>query len=223
MSLKIVAISDTHGKHRSLDMPKADVLLHCGDITNRGEISILEDFVDWLKDLPIKHKVIVFGNHSVGLQNEGKKRHTVLNIFKNNNINYLDNSSVVIEGIKFYGSAASPRFGSGWAYNYNRGKDIASIWSKIEDDTNVLLTHSPPYGILDLVEDNYFNRGRNLHQGCTDLLNRINSLKELKLSCFGHLHLEGCKMAQVNNVNYINAAQCDEEYQIRNKPMIIEL
>ncbi|MEI6873153.1 MAG: UvrD-helicase domain-containing protein, partial [Verrucomicrobiota bacterium] len=60
----------------------------------------------------------------------------------------LLNSGVTIEGLKIWGSPYSPRFFD-WAFNCDRGEDIAQHWRLIPDDTDILITHGPPAGILD--------------------------------------------------------------------------
>ena len=61
--LRVVLISDTHMQHRKLDMPKADMLIHAGDFTNKGRAKDIKDFDDWLGEMDYKHKIVVFGNH----------------------------------------------------------------------------------------------------------------------------------------------------------------
>lgn len=216
--MKIVAISDTHSYHRKIEVPDADTLICCGDISYRGELSIIEDFSLWLKELPHKNKIVIFGNHELGME-KGPKRPRAIKFIEDAGAHYLENSSVVIDNIKFYGSPASPWFYN-WEWNYFRGKEIAKIWRKIPDDTNVLITHGPPYGILDLVDD--FSEA-DPHVGCKDLLERIKFLREIDAHFFGHLHLEGGKTVTVNNTKYVNAAVCTDQYKPINKPVVIEI
>ena len=218
--MKLVIISDTHSFHRKINVPDGDTLIHCGDITNKGELSLIKDFSSWLKELPHKNKIVIFGNHEIGMR-FGDKRLDAIEMITEAAF-YLENSSIVIDGIKFYGSPATPHFYD-WEWNYNRGKDIAAEWKKIPDNVNVLITHGPSYGILDLVEDSGANKGRDLHQGCKDLAERISFLKELKLHCFGHLHTDGGKSANVNGIHYVNAACCTESYNPTNPPVVIDL
>jgi Icc-related predicted phosphoesterase len=221
MSLRIVIISDTHTYHRKVVVPDGDVLIHCGDITNRGELSTIKDFSNWLRDLPHKNKTLIFGNHELNMEN-GPHRNVAINMITDAGATYLENSGAEIEGLKFWGSPVTPRFFD-WEWNVNRGKDIAAIWKKIPDDINILITHGPSYGVLDLVEDNLSNMGRDLHQGCEELAKRIKELKNLKLHCCGHLHTDGGKQVNINGVTYANAAICTEQYRPINNPVIIDL
>ena len=76
MSLKIAAISDTHSYHRRINIPDADVIVCAGDISFRGELTILKDFADWMGALPIKHKITIFGNHEVGYENGSNRKYS---------------------------------------------------------------------------------------------------------------------------------------------------
>lgn len=221
--MKLVVISDTHEKHNSINLPEGDVLVHCGDWTNQGTFGSMTKFLDWFVAQPHQHKVFIPGNHELSLDSANKDQALKLvNSYAKNNVHFLLNSSVVIEGLKFYGSPSTPYFFN-WAFNFQRGKDIAIEWAKIPDDVNVLITHGPPYGVLDLVENNISNIGRDLHQGCKDLLERIFELKNLKAHVFGHLHTDGGKQIEVAGVAFANAAICTERYQPDNKPVVIEL
>jgi len=221
--MKIIAISDTHEMHSSVQVPDGDILIHCGDWTNRGEIPAIHKFLEWFVAQPHQHKVFIPGNHELGLVGEGRDRaFRLIGQYVSKDVHFLLNTSVTIEGLKFYGSPATPYF-FGWAWNYQRGKDIAIEWEKIPNDVNVLITHGPPYGILDMVENTISNIGRDLHQGCHDLKNRISNLKDLKIHLFGHLHTDGGKQAEVNGVIHANCAICTERYKPYNPPIIIDL
>lgn len=223
--MKFVIISDTHEYHDQVKVPDGDILIHCGDWTNRGEPLAIQKFFYWFTNQPHKYKVCIPGNHELSL--EGKQRPEVLrliNEYVNNteNLYFLENSSVEIEGIRFYGAAATPYF-HGWAFNFQRGKDIAIEWKKIPENVQVLITHGPPHGILDMVQDTASNKGRDLHQGCEELAKKIKELKQLKIHVFGHLHTDGGKQTVVNNIIHANAAICTEQYSPTNPPIVIDL
>ena len=215
--MKIVAISDTHAKHRELVIPDGDVLVHAGDVTWKGELSIVEDFANWLKDLPHKHKVIIFGNHELGFQ-YGPKREKAIELIKNAGVTYLENDGATIEGVNFWGSPVQPWFHD-WEWNYPRGPGIAAIWSKIPDDTNVLITHGPPAYIMDEAPRDWSGFE---NVGCKDLLDRIGNLENLKAHIFGHIHA-GYGTKQVGQCIFVNAASCTEAYSATNPPIVIEV
>lgn len=159
--MKIVFISDTHAKHgllKTQDLPEADIIIHAGDISTRGYKHEIEDFLYWYSRLDqYKHKIFCAGNHDFFFEAD---RETAMNLIPENVI-YLEDSSVVIEGIKIWGSPVSPYFHN-WAFNRERGKDINKYWQNIPNDVDILLTHTPPYNILDKTV--YYE-----YVGCEDL------------------------------------------------------
>ena len=161
----ILHISDTHGAHRRLgELPAADVVVHSGDFTMAGSEAEAIDFLNWLCDLPHRHKIFICGNHDeclYGANIDGL----------DSNVHYLCNSGVKIDGVKFYGV---PMFMAD-CISERQNENYAAIPA----DTDVLVTHTPPYGILDL--DN------NLHYGSEALLQRVAEVSP-RLHLFGHIH-----------------------------------
>jgi Icc-related predicted phosphoesterase len=215
--MKIVAISDTHEKHSLLTMPPGDVLVHSGDITNRGSVPKLAEFAAWLKVQDYKHKVVICGNHDFCFQNPNHD--IVVNLLREAGAIYLQDSRTTIDGVNFWGAPWQPWFYD-WAFNVRRGPELAKKWSVIPDDTHVLITHGPPRGILDLVDEGF---GHSIHEGCDDLLNRVNQLKQLKLHIFGHLHFSGGQTETVDGKVFVNAAMVNDRHStedIRNLVVI---
>lgn len=194
---RIVCISDTHSYHGEKNIPKGDVLIHAGDITHKGELKIIKDFNEWLGKQPHKHKLVIAGNHDFCFQNEDRAE--ALKLLTN--CTYLEDSQIEIDGLIYYGAPWTPKFGP-WAFMEERGKKIAKHWDKINVDTDVLITHGPPYGILDKVR-----RGS---VGCEELDKAVDNIKP-KVHIFGHIH-EGYGQLYQDNVLYVNAAICDEYY-----------
>jgi len=219
MSYRVVAISDTHSYHSRIEeIPECDLFVCAGDITWRGEVSIIASFADWTKTLPAKRKVAVFGNHEVGLEDPNcMNRKWALKILTDAGIDYLQDSGIEIDGFKIWGSPYTPVFYS-WQFMADRGEDIGRHWAQIPDDTNILITHGPPNGILDSVEE--VSRGP---QGCEMLAGRIKHLPNLKLSVFGHLHREGSRTLVKDGITFVNAAICTDNYAPINKPVVIDL
>lgn len=213
--MRLVAISDTHSYHRKIKVPDGDVLIHAGDITWRGEINILYDFCAWMYELPHQHKIVVSGNHELGMQN-GVYRNHVLSMMKNVNIHYLEDSGITINNLFFWGSPWQPAFFD-WEWNLPRnGLALEEKWSLIPDDTNILITHGPPNGILDSTRDNG-------PQGCEKLEKRIRDLSKLKVHIFGHMHRDGGKMIDHLGVKFVNAAICTDAYTPTNPSVIIDI
>lgn len=221
--MKIAIISDTHTlHHKMLPLPESDVLIHCGDFSSTGKLDQVKDFASWFGRQNAKHKIIIAGNHDLTLEKNHGDREKVLKLFLENSITYIQDSEITFDGVKFYGSPWQPEF-CNWAFNLPRGYSLKQKWNMIPDDTNVLITHGPPYGILDLVENNIQNMHRDLHQGCEELADKVMRLPKLKLHCFGHLHTCGGQTQVVDGKTFVNAAICDERYYPSRKPVVVEI
>ena len=186
--MKIWHISDTHTYHSLLTIPEGiDMVIFSGDCSNPKDPYNNEPevrgFLHWFKNLPIKHKVFIAGNHDTSIE-EGLVTKEEFHLI---GVHYLENEHITIEGIKIFGSPYTPSFGHGWAFNKARNK-LDRIWSKIIDtDTDIIVTHGPPKGILDMGIDR-----RNVMEfcGCKSLWNVVKSINP-KLMLFGHIH--NCK------------------------------
>ena len=182
--LKIWHIGDTHTFHEMLSVPEnIDVVIFSGDCSNpqntlQNSFEVLT-FLKWFGQLPIKHKIFVAGNHDVSIE----RKMILKDDFTSNGIIHLWDEEVIIEGVKVYGSPYTPSFGVGWAFNKNRAK-IGRVWENIPEDTDILVTHGPPKGVLDL---SYNRNGKLEFCGDVSLKKRIRQL-QIKLVCFGHIH-----------------------------------
>jgi len=219
--MKIVGISDTHCRLRKMELPEGDMLIHSGDLTFQGNIAEISQELRELERLKSKYKYIIFvdGNHDwLGQRNPELMRQ----MCKDAGIIYLQDESVEIEGIKIYGSPWQPAF-CNWAFNLPRGEKLKAKWAMIPNDTNILVTHSPPYGILDTVERwNGPNCEFDLeHVGCEELYLRVMELPNLKFHQFGHIHKDYGTI-QMGNTTFINASSCNEAYKPVNKPIVYE-
>ena len=194
---------------RSLIVPDGDVLIHAGDFSGRGSLYDLEDFLSWFIDFPHKHKILIAGNHDWCFANADRKEAISM---ASQVCTYLEDSSVVIDGIKFYGAPWQPEF-CNWAFNVPRGQELAAKWAKIEGDTNVLITHGPPHNILDWCPGG--------HVGCEDLLSAVLKLPKLKYHIFGHIH-ESYGIEKFLDVTYINASNCTGNYIPSNPPIVFD-
>lgn len=220
--MKIVCISDTHCQLQDISLPEGDILVHSGDLTYQGSIKETSKQLFELSTYRAKYKhiILVEGNHDWLGQ---RSPHIMDQLCADNGITLLRDSETVIDGIKFYGSPWQPEF-CNWAFNLDRGPDLKEKWDLIPEDTNVLITHSPPMGILDYVER--FN-GKKCeyeleHVGCEELYSRVSTLSNLKLHVFGHLHLAYGQI-RIENTLFVNAAVCTEQYKPTNKPIIVEI
>lgn len=198
---RLVCLSDTHG-HR-LSVPAGDILLHSGDLTARGSLGELEEVASWLGQLPHRHKVVIAGNHDFCLQQQADQAEAIL---ARQGLHYLRDRALELEGLRLWGSPWQPWFHD-WAFNLARGPELAAIWKQIPEDTELLLTHGPPHGILDATWD-----GRKV--GCEQLRERLPQLAQLKLHLFGHIH-EASGSLVLGSTHFINASICD----LRNRPV----
>lgn len=215
--MRFVLISDTHNQHDKISVPEGDVLIHSGDACGYGSFREMANFLTWFSNQPHQYKVYVPGNHCRYAQEPA-----FLGIVPDN-INCLIDEAIQINDYKFYGSPWTPTFSVGWAFNKKRGEQLRQVWSKVPDDTNVLITHGPPMDILDIVvQDN----GAHVPQGCEELAARVAALPNLKLHVFGHIHIHGKHMPQltkINGVTFVNASQLDDFYKISNSPVVVDI
>ncbi len=197
--MKILHISDTHNCHRRLrDLPEADILVHSGDFCMVGTAHEAIDFLNWFCDLPYKHKIFICGNHDnclYGANIDGLP----------DNVYYLCNSGIEIEGTKFYGI---PMFMEDCITDRQ-----SRSYAKIHDNTDVLITHSPAFGILD------FDNG--INYGSKEILMKLSDLN-LKAHLFGHIHSQHGVMEQ-NGIIFSNGAIVNADYSVLNTPNIIEI
>lgn len=221
---RLVCISDTHTR-TNFQVPDGDVLIHSGDATFRGDYSEVWDFARWYGEFPHEHKIFVAGNHDWGFE---KQPEIFRKMMSDNNITYLQDSGMEIRGLIFYGSPWQPEFG-GWAFNLSRFEgELTHKWAIIPDDTNVLITHGPPKGILDLTAgyDCMTPSGVD-HEppervGCWDLTERVRKLKSLRAHIFGHIHHSYGKEV-IDGVTYLNSSICNEQYKAVNAPHVIDV
>lgn len=207
---KLVLISDTHGRHKYFqdELPTGDIIIHAGDISTIGRIEEIREFLDWFSSLEqYKHKIFIAGNHDFGLQRFPKELEEEIGI-KYPNLIYLNDSGVTVEGYKFWGSPWTPWFNN-WAFNLDVYQQV-NHWDKIPIGTEVLITHGPPYGVLDEVERPRY--GEEINKGCKYLGERIAKLPFLQLHVFGHIH-EARGGRNIKGVRYVNASQLTLSYK----------
>jgi predicted phosphodiesterase len=211
LCMRLILASDTHDRHHRLVVPDGDVFIHAGDFTMRGDIQKVAAFGRWIRGLPHQQKIIIAGNHELTFEDDLAVELDALGVARDGLI-YLQDSGTTINGISFWGSPWQPWFND-WAFNLPRGAPIAEKWTLIPERTDVLITHGPPMGILDFIDDE--------NVGCADLLDRVLSLKP-KLHVFGHIHA-GSGMEVRDGITFVNASICDESYNATNPVRVIDL
>jgi Icc-related predicted phosphoesterase len=217
--MKLVLISDTHCQHKGLTLPDGDVLIHAGDWTGRGSETHTIEFLTWFQAQKHKYKLFIAGNHDFYPEREPHKFELLVNQYAPD-CTYLEDKTVEIEGYIFHGSPVSPWF-CDWAFNRFRGKEIQEHWDLIPNHVEILITHGPVHGYGDKLSKYGSEPGE--HVGCANLLATIDGrLKSLKLHVSGHIH-EGSGTYKHGDITLINASVLDEQYRMRNKPVVIAL
>ena len=211
--LRFVCLSDTHGKHEGVSLPEdVDVLLHTGDITMWGLRKEIQNFNEWIGTLSCRHKIVIAGNHDAGLERLKNKGliQTMLS-----NCTYLEDEEITIGGYKIYGSPWVPQFGSS-AFAKSR-KSLKHTCDEIPSDTDILITHGPPLGILDHCESG-------ARAGCMYLLDAVINRVKPKFHIFGHIHeARGFTESKLSGTKFINASNCTIHYRPSNEPVIFEV
>ena len=197
--MKILHLSDTHNCHHRLrDLPEADVVVHSGDFCMVGTEQEAIDFLNWFCDLPYKHKIFICGNHDDCLYGANING-------LDDNVHYLCNSGIEIEGLKFYGV---PMFMCDCVTDRQNLN-----YDKIPIDTDILITHTPAYGILDFDD--------NINYGSEVLLQAATNVN-LRIHLFGHIHKQH-GITTIGTTIFSNGAIMNEDYSIHNHPNVIEL
>ena len=208
--MKITCFSDTHRCVDELKIPESDVVICAGDFCNTGSFEDIIAFNKWFSKLPCKYKIVVAGNHDVSFE----KSLSVSKTFLNDDIIYLQDECVEIEGIKFYGSPWQLPF-MNWAFNLPED-ELCKKFEHIPDDAHVLITHSPPFGILDSIPAK-----KNL--GSKSLLEKVLRIKP-KYHIFGHIHHGyGKYVNEKNGITFLNVSLLDEGYNFVNEPVMFEV
>lgn len=208
--MQITCISDTHNHHKKTVLPsEGEVIVHAGDLTEGGTKRELMKFFKWFSNLPFKYKICIAGNHDFYLEHISSKN---LQQLIPKNVIYLKDSEVVINGIKFWGSPYIP-FQPNWAFT-KTASAMEEHWDKIPKDVDVLITHTPPKGILD-------ETSTEIEVGCPALKDEITK-KQPPLHIFGHLH-ENYGKVTLQNTTYINATSFFHHFQLANLPIQVEI
>lgn len=229
--LRFVCLSDTHNQHESINVPEGDVLVHCGDCTNHGSLAELRAFLTWFAGHGHRHKILLPGNHDMLLDQPYYEKFwadwshakedvgEVLEFCQENNIQLLIDEGVEVEGVRVYGSPRVPSYAS-WqtAFDCMTEEDISGYFKRIPSypDVDVLLTHSPPFGILD--RETFGNNG-----GCRKLLGEVVGRVKPQYHVFGHVHTDwGGTMK--GETRFVNAANVSMFYSTRGRgPLCFEV
>jgi Icc-related predicted phosphoesterase len=222
MKINITHISDTHNKHKSLNLIGGDILIHSGDISSIGYKHEVKSFLQWFKKQPYTYKIFISGNHDICFDPNRQRIddqiwiNDLFNEFevnKDKQIYYLNNSSIQLFGhLNIWGSPITPDFNpKRWAFNKTRGEDIQKTWNLIPENLDILITHGPS-----LYHGDYEDNSR-LSVGCYDLRNII-KIKKPTCHLFGHIH-SGYGMSYDENTIYLNSSVVNNSYTVVNNPI----
>jgi Icc-related predicted phosphoesterase len=217
---KIWFISDTHGKHPWLQVPEVDMVIHCGDESESGNAWMNEpetrEFFSWYCGLSIPLKVFVPGNHSTAIEQ---------GLIANSDypsIKFLIHNQVELQGIEIFGSPFTPKFFD-WAYMKERSQ-LNALWQTIPANIDILITHGPPLGILDVTRD--MDSREPIHVGSKSLAKQVDERILPRIHAFGHIHdekgINNFGHFQRNGVTYLNCSCCDIAGRLKNNGMVVE-
>lgn len=210
--MKIQAIADLHGKLPP-DCAACDVLIVAGDIcpdnqfTRRDravcghlQLSWVEGiFLPWLRRQPARHYIAIWGNHDFAGELPWGLWPSCPSL------SWLQDSDVEIEGVRFYGTPWTYT-GWGWALELPT-RDRAFKFAAIPKATDVLITHGPPHGCLDVVVT-----GQSV--GCPQLAQEIERVQP-QLHIFGHIH-----ESRGSSLNHHNVSAVDVSYTMHQQPWV---
>lgn len=211
--MRLVAISDLHGHLPRV--PDCQVLIIAGDL---GPVSnhhpdfqlnwLATEFAAWLDQQPVEHKVLVAGNHDFAAEDRRFQE-----LLPKLGVQYLQDSGCQIAGLNLWGTPWVPNLRQ-WAFYVSDDQDQARA-ELIPEGTDVVISHGPPYGILDLL-------GSQEHVGSKPLARRLEQLVPPVVIC-GHIHESGGQVVSQGETTFVNASQVDAEYQPAHQPMVIDL
>lgn len=197
---KILAFSDTHCLHNEMPPPpEHDLVIFAGDCGGERHGRFI-GFLDWFEDLTDRPKIMTFGNHERWAdKNRDQARYEV----EKRRIHLLMNSGVCVMGLNIWGAPWTPIFGD-WAF-----MSTWTDWSMIPQDTDVLVTHGPPKGILDLTL-------WDVNAGDQELAEELKRRTHVKAHLFGHIH----EARGQDGIHY-NVAAVDREYALYPEPWTV--
>ena len=211
--LKLTCFSDTHATEIDPILPKGDVLIFCGDFSGMSTTFDVIEFDRFMGKQKHKHKLVVLGNH----EKQCEQDWNLVNLMTNCKV--LFDSSIVIKGVKFFGTSWQPEFNN-WAFNRTE-EELVELYKRIPNDTDVLISHCPPYGIVDMAHGE--------HLGSKALKERINQINPKLVIC-GHIHggygkvcTVGIPESTIPKTIYVNCSILDDDYREVNEPITIEI
>jgi predicted phosphohydrolase len=207
-TLRIVLLGDTHQLHREVEVPDGDILIHAVDFTIFSKsMNAITDFNTWLGELPHRHKILIFGNHEFFAEADPSKRSMLTSAV------VLINEGTEIEGVRIWGSPVTPLYGD--AFGLSSAEDRRQLYAQIPEDTDILVTHGPPFGILDSAPHS------DVHSGCRKLLDAVMRVQP-KLHVFGHVH-GAHGIFHTSQTTFVNAALLGTNGDLDRRPVSLRM
>lgn len=200
-TIRLVCISDIHGKFDQLRVPEGEILFIAGDLLlmNRHfsrsfSEKLLHQIARWMESLPHPSKYFIGGNHDQVLEKLGM--HKVQEIFQNSGCVYLeDTGATTIEGLKIWGSPFSQGKSKNDAFQASGEKRLEMIKC---NPCDILLSHGPiPRRTLD-------------------------EMTKPMISISGHYHKD-YGMRTVDGTLFINAAVMNHKYKLTNAAVVVDI
>jgi len=202
----IDCISDLHGHYPKLS--GGNILIVAGDLCANDSLYEQDRFHDWLSMQDYESKLYLAGNHDTFLINNSfyESQHFL-------------GGSCQFNGLKIYGSPWSksfPRMNPKCkAFTCPTEDGLREKFKQIPDNTDILITHTPPYGILD-------ETASGEHVGSKALLEEVLQVKP-RFHLFGHVHEQGGKQITIGETTFVNCSHVDEHYNVKHEATRIKL
>lgn len=207
--MRITVLSDTHNCHKNINLEPCDILIHCGDATTYGTWEEAYDFFKWFDIQLAYYKIFVPGNHDRFMEGFGD--------FMVGSILILTNNIITVNGLKICASSFFSRPKRILTEERSEHDSFRVLFTKTKErikmeNCDIRITHSPPYGILDKVN--------NSRRGC-EIIQEITQEYKASIHLFGHIH-SGYGQFTTDTTTFYNAAMCDDNNQLVNPPTVIE-
>jgi Icc-related predicted phosphoesterase len=220
--MKITALSDMHGELPELE--GGDLLIIAGDCTSNDSVRAWKVFYEWFEKMSklYRKSILVAGNHDNFLKNiaceKDRDEFYQKGYIQKEFYEYLCDEGVEFEGLKIWGSPWSlwfPEIHPECAAFTGNERHLENYFDKIPDDIDILITHSPPWGILDI--------NKHKHE-CGSFALRSNIFRvKPKIHIFGHIHEQGGKTVDLATTKFYNVSIMDADYEPVNNPTNLTL
>lgn len=205
MQTRVTVISDTHDRHDEIDLPAGDLLIHCGDMFNISyrDSEQIEAMDAWFGRQKFARILCTGGNHDRALEAVAAHGRQPFR-----NAHLVVDEVVTFRGLRIYGAPWVPALRTHAFYRDDAG--LAAAWARVPTGLDILITHTPPRGILDTS-----SRGHSL--GCDALAAEMPRIVP-RVHCFGHVHASAGRR-QVGETMFINAASYDGSTDTMREPI----